>query len=428
MKKIILIFIVSIFSILSFTTVLDFVPEDSKATVYINNLSQTYDSLKTVPTIKSLLLDPFQGEILISNYVEMFLESIKVKPNEFFGQLKTDMALFVQKPNVEEDLYLFGAAFGPIDEPDKFSDAFKKIIEPLSNSGISFNTINKEVNGEKYVILVQDKSVYQSVKTVSVTFKDIYENGIYFKIDSSEMENEGFAYVKDSVLIGKASGIVDEKAINEDYIKQAQDYKFYGTIFTASGLVPKEITGINEIINIIADSKLVEKILESSQGFEMNADLNLETQEQQNIKIKQDSYIKVNSSIDLDSIIPIMEENNITYEKVSDEKITFQIDVNAQNAELESVNYNLWKDNEVIYISEMDNKSLDEKTNKKPSLSSNNLFKNLTQRIGYGNLMVLFLDFSKFMDQFAGLQGEFGFLLNIEHLGDGRIDTDFILK
>jgi len=428
MKKIILLFIVSIFSILSFTTVLDFVPEDSKATVYINNLSQTYDSLKTVPTIKSLLLDPFQGEILISNYVEMFLESIKVKPNEFFGQLKTNMALFVQKPNEEEDLYLFGAAFGPIDQPEKFSDAFKKIIEPLSNSGISFTTLNKEVDGEKYIVLVQDKSVYQSVNTESVTFKDIYENGIYFKIDSSEMENEGYAYVKDNVLIGKASGFVDEKAINENYIKQPQDYKFFGTIFAASGLVPKEISAINELINIIADSKLVERILESSEGFELNADLNIETQEQQNIKIKQDSYIKVNSSINLDSIIPIMEENNINYEKISDEKITFKIDVDAQNTEIESVNYNLWKEDERIYISEMDNNTLNEKIYNTSALSNNELFKDLTQRIGYGNLMVMFLDFSKFMDQFAGLQGEFGFLLNIEHLGKGRIDTDFILN
>jgi hypothetical protein len=50
------------------------------------------------------------------------------------------------------------------------------------------------------------------------------------------------------------------------------------------------------------------------------------------MKINQDSYIKVNSSISLDSVIPIMEENNIKYEKISDNKITFKIDVNTDNA------------------------------------------------------------------------------------------------
>jgi hypothetical protein len=275
MKKLILFFLIGIFSIISFTSVLEFVPEDSKATVYINNLSKTYASLKTVPTIKSFLLDPFQGEILISNYVEMFLESIQVKPDEFFNQLKTDMALFVQKPDPNDELYLFGAAFGPIETLNKFSDAFKKIIDPLSSSGLSFTSINQEINGKQYVVLVQDKSVYDSAVKKRISFEDIYENGIYFKVNSSEMENEGYAYVKDKVLIGKADGTVDEKAIKEDYILQPQDYNFLGTIFTSSGLVPKEISAINDLIDIIADSNLVERILQSSEGFELNADLNV---------------------------------------------------------------------------------------------------------------------------------------------------------
>lgn len=428
MKKLILFLLIGIFSIISFSSVLEFIPEDSKATVYINNLSETYASLKTVPTIKSFLLDPFQGEILISNYVEMFLESIQVKPDEFFNQLKTDMALFVQKPDPNDELYLFGAAFGPIENPNKFSDAFKKIIEPLSSSGLSFTSINKEINGEQYVILVQDKSVYDSVEKKKISFEDIYENGIYFKIDSSEMENEGYAYVKDKVLIGRADGKVDEKAIKEDYILQPQDYNFLGTIFASSGLVPKEISAINDLIDIIADSTLVERILESSEGFELNADLNVETTEQQSMRINQDSYIKVNSSISLDSVIPIMEENNIKYEKISDNKITFKIDVNTDNAVVENVNYNLWKENDVIYISEMDNNTLQEKLSNTSKLSENILFQELSQKIGYGNLMVLFLDISKFMDQYVGVQGEYGLLLNIDHLGDGRIESDFILK
>lgn len=428
MKKLILFLLIGIFSIVSFSSVLDFVPIDSKVTVYINNLSKTYDSLKTVPTIKSFLLDPFQGEILISNYVEMFLDSIQVKPDDFFSQLKTDMVLFVQKPNHEEELYLFGGAFGPIEEPNKFSDAFKKIIEPLSNSGLSFITINKEVNGENYVILIQDKTVYDSVEKKKISFKDIYENGIYFKINSSEIENEGYAYVKDKVLIGKASGMVEEKTIKDGYIKQPQDYNFLGTIFASSGFVPKEISAINDLINIVADSKLVEKMLQLSQGFELNANLNLETTQSQEMKINQESYIKVNSSISLDSIIPIIEENNIKYEKISDNKINLLIDVNPDRDLIENVNYSLWKDNDNIYISEMDSNTFKEKISNSSKLSENNLFKELSQKIGYGNLMVLFLDISKFMDQYVGVQGEYGLLLNIDHLGGGKIESDFILK
>ncbi len=428
MKKLILLTIISVFSLISFASVLEFVPEDSKATVYINNLSKTYESLKTVPTIKSFLLDPFQGEILISNYVEMFLESIQVKPDEFFAQLETDMVLFVQKPDPNDELYLFGGAFGPIKQPDKFLDAFKKIIEPLSSSGLSFTSINKEINGEKYVILVQDRSVYNSVEKNKTSFNAVYENGIYFKIDSSEMENEGYAYVKDKMLIGKADGYVDEKAIKENYIQQPQDYNFFGTIFASSGLVPKEISSINDLVNIVADSKLVERILESSQGFELNADLNIETTQQQSMNINQDSYIKVNSSIPLDSIIPIMEENDIKYKRESENKISFIIDTNSDDVVVENVNYNLWKENNIIYISEMDNERLNEKLSNSSKLSENILFKELSQKIGYGNLMVLFLDISKFMDQYVGVQGQYGLLLNIDHLGEGRIESDFILK
>ncbi|TGG87560.1 hypothetical protein [Geotoga petraea] len=428
MKKLILLTIISVFSLISFASVLEFVPEDSKATVYINNLSKTYESLKTVPTIKSFLLDPFQGEILISNYVEMFLESIQVKPDEFFAQLETDMVLFVQKPDPNDELYLFGGVFGPIKQPDKFLDAFKKIIEPLSSSGLSFTSINKEINGEKYVILVQDRSVYNSVEKNKTSFNAVYENGIYFKIDSSEMENEGYAYVKDKVLIGKADGYVDEKAIKENYIQQPQDYNFFGTIFASSGLVPKEISSINDLVNIVADSKLVERILESSQGFELNADLNIETTQQQSMNINQDSYIKVNSSIPLDSIIPIMEENDIKYKRESENKISFIIDTNSDDVVVENVNYNLWKENNIIYISEMDNERLNEKLSNSSKLSENILFKELSQKIGYGNLMVLFLDISKFMDQYVGVQGQYGLLLNIDHLGERRIESDFILK
>jgi hypothetical protein len=230
------------------------------------------------------------------------------------------------------------------------------------------------------------------------------------------------------VLIGKADGYVDEKAIKENYIQQPQDYNFFGTIFASSGLVPKEISSINDLVNIVADSKLVERILESSQGFELNADLNIETTQQQSMNINQDSYIKVNSSIPLDSIIPIMEENDIKYKRESENKISFIIDTNSDDVVVENVNYNLWKENNIIYISEMDNERLNEKLSNSSKLSENILFKELSQKIGYGNLMVLFLDISKFMDQYVGVQGQYGLLLNIDHLGEGRIESDFILK
>jgi hypothetical protein len=71
---------------------------------------------------------------------------------------------------------------------------------------------------------------------------------------------------------------------------------------------------------------------------------------------------------------------------------------------------------------------LNEKLSNSSKLSENILFKELSQKIGYGNLMVLFLDISKFMDQYVGVQGQYGLLLNIDHLGEGRIESDFILK
>jgi hypothetical protein len=76
----------------------------------------------------------------------------------------------------------------------------------------------------------------------------------------------------------------------------------------------------------------------------------------------------------------------------------------------------------------MDNNTLQEKLSNTSKLSENILFQELSQKIGYGNLMVLFLDISKFMDQYVGVQGEYGLLLNIDHLGEGRIESDFILK
>jgi hypothetical protein len=425
MKKFSMFLLIISFFAISFSNVTDFVPNDSKATFYIKNLSNTYESLKTVPTVGSFLSDPINAEMYVSNFVESFLASMGIEPKDFFESLKTDMAIFIQEP--EENTYIFGIIFGELKNPNKFYDSVSKIIEPLSESGISFNPIYKEISGKKYLIMVQDKSIYEDSKKGDIKFYEQYENGIYFNINSSDLKNTGFAYIKDNYLIGTSTGNLNEDSVNQKYLKDVSDYNFLGTAFLASGFLPKDINSIKEIISIVAEPSIVENILKSSNGFEVNSNIDINIED--NIKISNTSYVKIDTSTQLKNIEPIMKENKLKYNYLDENHMEFEIkiDENISNTEMKALKYNMWKKSDNIFISEDNEENLNKKLQNSIKLSENKTYEELSKKIGTANLVLAFVDFSKFFEKF-GASENFGFLLNVNYLGNGAMKADFVLK
>lgn len=430
MKKFLLL-VILVFSLINIASVLDFTPNDSSAVFYIKNLDETYTSLKTVPTFKNFLLEPINAEIALSSLVQMYLRTIRVEPETFFDSLKMDMVLFIQEPS--DSIFMFGAVFGPLDKPEQFYQALSRVITPIKEMGINFSPIYKQKNGKDYLILVQDKSIYENSRYGRHTFDKVFETGIYYIIKTDEYENSGHAYVKDNYLVGEATGSINIENVNLNYVKNPQDYDFLGTIFVASGFLPKDISAFNELIDIVANPELVQNILDKSDGFEFNARYDLRITQQGGLGFEAVNYFKIQSDIEVKSLIPIFEENNIVHE-YKDDKIIFKVegdfeDLTDQLIEIEESDFYLWKENSNIMLSNMNQSDLSKSVANTSKLSNNNLFKLLSARIGSsGDINTIFIDISKFYEQFVGLRGEFGFLLITEYLGDEKTKTSFILK
>lgn len=88
----------SLFHLISFSQdILELVPSNSKAVFYFKDLAKFYNDLKLVPTTKSLLLEPFNGEMLVSALTQMYLSALKVDYQNFISQLDTNLAFLSKK-------------------------------------------------------------------------------------------------------------------------------------------------------------------------------------------------------------------------------------------------------------------------------------------------------------------------------------------
>jgi hypothetical protein len=429
MKKFFLVLCTILLITSAFSNVLDLVPSDSKALFYVKNLTETYESFKTVDSMKNFLLEPINAEIFISSLIEMYLRTIQVNPDTFFESLKTNMAIFMQEPY--DNLYIFGVVFGPVKNTDMLYQALSRILLPIKEAGINFVPVFTEKKDGKYLTLVQDKLVYENSKLGGHSFEKVFDNGIYYKLLSAQIENIGYAYIKDKYLIGEALGTINPENVSSSYIKKAQDYDFLGTLFAVSSFLPKDLSMFNEIINIVANPDLVESILLNSKGFEVNADFNMIISPRGEIGFDESSYFVVDSEIKLTDLSSIFTENNLNHRYINDNSIIFELESPDELSSIgigEKNTYYIWKQNSQVYLSSVNQIELNKTIDSSKKLSENSLFKTLNSRINMGDIAVVFIDLSKFYEQFVGIRGEFGFLFNMYDLGDGKTKSKFIMK
>ncbi len=432
MKKLLLLFTMILSISIAYSSVLKLVPEDSKAVFVMKNVSATYDQMKTVPTIGKFLGEPFSAEITFSSYIEMYLNTLDIKPDAFFKSLNTDMAFFIQEP--KDSYYPFGIVFGPVDKVQDFTKAMEKILEITKESNISLKSYNKKIDGKDYVIFIQDDKAYATLKTGLDTSLVKISNGFFFNVNASDLKTTGSVYIKDGFLVGTASGKINEKEISPAYVKKPQDYKFLGTVFGVSGFVPKDFKVFGDIVNIIVDYSIIEKVLMSSSGFELNGNLDINLKNTGMLDIKSINYAKINSKSSIDQLLPVFKDNNIKYEKTSSNAVKIFISQQNQSSSssqpkqaLPEQIFYLWKDGDNFFVSQTTANDINTMLKNSKNLSDNALFKILNSKVPFGNLANLFLDISKLFEQY-GEKGEFGLLFSVNHTSSGNIKADFILK
>jgi hypothetical protein len=310
----------------------------------------------------------------------------------------------------------------------------EKILEITKESNISLKSYNKKIDGKDYVIFIQDDKAYATLKTGLDTSLVKISNGFFFNVNASDLKTTGSVYIKDGFLVGTASGKINEKEISPAYVKKPQDYKFLGTVFGVSGFVPKDFKVFGDIVNIIVDYSIIEKVLMSSSGFELNGNLDINLKNTGMLDIKSINYAKINSKSSIDQLLPVFKDNNIKYEKTSSNAVKIFISQQNQSSSssqpkqaLPEQIFYLWKDGDNFFVSQTTANDINTMLKTSKNLSDNALFKILNSKVPFGNLANLFLDISKLFEQY-GEKGEFGLLFSVNHTSSGNIKADFILK
>lgn len=423
------VFLVLVLSSVVGQDVLKIVPVDSKAVVYIKNLDDTYTDLKTVPTLKTLLLEPFNAELLISSFAQIYFNALKIDFQSFINQLDVDLAVFVQEPR--EKSYEFGFSIGPINNPEAFAKDLDKLLEPLKDYGIVFNPIVENIGSFSYLAMVQDKNLYSSSKKGVEDFEEIIysDSGLYYRINTSDYQGEGYFYPKDGFLVGGGIGTADTESIDVTFVKSPQEVPFFGNVFFTSSLIPNDIANYSDLINIVVDYEIAEKLINSSKGIEVNADLQITDNLSE---ISNNNYLKLKTEAKVDDIIPILNENNIKHKKVNENMLEFYIqsETTNQNRGKTTVTqtFYVWK-NEFLYVSVKNPDELQKVINTKPRLSENDLFNKLSQRIGIGDVAYVFVDLTPiFRSYVPNLKGQYGFLVNVTLVEKNKLKTDFIVQ
>lgn len=435
MKKIFLITaLVTVFVLSAFSGVLDYIPANNKALVYVNNLAESYAELKTVPSFDLLLVSGVGLEGYAMMYSELLTSGFDIDPEIFWSSFETDIGFFIQEPS--DNVYSTGIVFGPMKDVKTFYDDLNiLVLETLRELQITFTPIFK---GD-YLILVQDDVFYKSSKLgVSIENKP-FENGIYYEINSSDIKNTGYFYVKDNELVGKSTGSVNEDEVALSKKADKSDSQFLGAIYGNTSFLPKDLSRFSEYIKIFADYNLAESLLKSSSNAEINVGIESEEYETDadfyffSMYLKIPSYIKINTESTVSDVLPILEENDAKYVNLGDNYIKFNVKTDGENdSQNISKDFYLWKDGNNIFISSMDKEAYNKALSGKEKVSDNKVFKYLSGKIGTADMSTLFINFSEIFKNIDYIAESFtddnyGMLLNVNYLGEGRIETEFII-
>ncbi len=434
-KEIFLIFILTIifaFSVFS-QDILEIIPSESKAVFYFKDLTSVYNDLKSVPTTKSLLLEPFNGEMLISALMQMYFGALKVDYQNFMNQLDmVDLSVFIQESS--EKNYSFGFVIGPMKDIKAFSSDLNLLLEPIENSGFNLKFIQQILDNADYLVIVQDERLYESSKKGVEQLSNLTQgkNGLYYIVNTEDYQGNGYFYVQDNLMIGKSMGNYNPDYVDKSFVKEPSEYPFFDNLFFVSGFIPRDLDPFASIISNFMDYQTLKNIFALSNGVEVNANiLSINTNESFS-KISDNNYIKLKTEAKIDDIIPLLKEKNIEYKKTSQNTLEFYIkeEIVKQGNKKTTVKYTyyVWKD-EYLFISRNNQKDLQKIMNKKPKLSENSLFNKLSNKIETGDIAYLFLDITSIIRQYGpGLKDENGLLLSVKDIGERKLEINFVLQ
>ncbi|AAD35360.1 hypothetical protein THMA_0278 [Thermotoga maritima MSB8] len=119
-----IIFILLILTALSFSQILNYVPENFKVIRYVKDLSEFYSEIKSLPTGR-FLTESLGLEMMIQGVLESQLLSRDIEPSDFYDLLSHEF-LFVQL-NSEDTCFVLG----PSEKAKKLKDSIKSLVVDL---------------------------------------------------------------------------------------------------------------------------------------------------------------------------------------------------------------------------------------------------------------------------------------------------------
>lgn len=147
-----IIFILLIVTALSFSQILNYVPENFKVIRYVKDLSEFYSEIKSLPTGR-FLTESLGLEMMIQGVLESQLLSRNIEPSDFYDLLSHEF-LFVQLDNEDTCFVL-----GPSEKAKKLKDSIKSLVVDLLGME---NVVVAEKDG--YLFLGTAKAVNASLK------------------------------------------------------------------------------------------------------------------------------------------------------------------------------------------------------------------------------------------------------------------------
>jgi len=181
-KQVLVLFLVSLFSVFVLSDALKFLPKDYSTILYIPDLPKAYDSFKALPVGQTLLSDSGIGlESLVTGVLEQQLLSMKYTMNDFDLFMK-EMLVAVDE-NGKTTIVL-----GPVKNPTKV----KKVIE----SFLEQETLNKVKFTENYFIYSDSQVGGGKAPANLQTYLKGNLGVIYSNVADGKMVFEGYGYIK----------------------------------------------------------------------------------------------------------------------------------------------------------------------------------------------------------------------------------------
>lgn len=431
MKKVIFFLFILIFTLTAFADIYDVIPQNSKAVIVMNNAKTVYEDLKTVPVFGKILDDPTYAESLISGMIDAYIQSLEMDSDEVYAALEKNVGLFIIEPTDNE--YDFGIVLGPVDDGNKYVDIFSKVINALmpDDAGMSFDYIVRKSDLQDYLIITTNKKAYENSQLKFAPQKRFNDTGIYEEIDTSSLKGYGFSNVKDGYLYSTFDLFTNSK-ITPTHVN-VDNSDFYGLLFSRTNYLPKDLSINFSSFGITLPENLINNILNESNWAEETSLINLKMDDETG-DMSADMALKImintKSSFDeIEKLIP----SDASIEKLGSNyiKVTHTVKDNT-------ISFYLWKDSDILYISNVDKNKINEYDKKAIKLSQNKLYTELKSKVPESNIGLIFFDLKpliNFLKDYLGvegLDGEFGGLATSVYTkspeGKNMIEFHFVMK